>query len=85
MHVFLPQTFLLTYVTGYWPTYTKAVHGLIAIKKKKRQRAKEKLVTFRRKIYMAGNFTRRSLLSLVIKDTYIYRTSLVGQWLRLCS
>ena len=32
---------------------------------------------------MAGNFTRRTLLSLVIKDTYIYGTSLVVQRLRL--
>ena len=34
---------------------------------------------------MAGNFTRRRLLSLVIKDTYVYGTSLVVQWLRLCA
>ena len=34
---------------------------------------------------MAGNFTRRTILSLVIKDTYIYGTSLVVQWLRLCA
>ena len=35
MHVFLHQTFLLTCVTGHWPTHTKAVDGSIAILKKR--------------------------------------------------
>ena len=52
MHVFLHQTFLLTCVTGYCPTYTKAVHGLIAIKKKKRTKGKGKIGNFQKEKYI---------------------------------
>ena len=60
MHVFLHQTFLLTCVTGHWPTFTKAVDGSIAIKKKG-QRAQEKLVTFRRRNMYGWEFYKKTL------------------------
>lgn len=61
MHVFLPQTFRLTYVTGYWPAYTKAVHGSIAIKKKKRTKGKGKVGNFQKENIYGWEFYKKKL------------------------
>lgn len=51
MHVFLHQTFLLTCVTGHWPTHTKAVDGSIAILKK-RTKGTGKIGNFQKEKYV---------------------------------